>query len=162
MVEAIQTLIAAIKSGYLKDQQWAAWAERAIIESSSVASWLVKLYDAETEETALAALYQGWHKLNHQASSLDQTALLLGFLYLRYLSGEINMAEFLRQTGALSDARNYDDPSCEAIYELLNEYEGRTTSKSNDSNPLVTKVDLLFSKHADVAKRQVDFLHGAI
>jgi hypothetical protein len=159
MIEAIQTLIAAVESGYLKDNQWAAWAERALIESSSAESWLVELYDAETKETALAALYKGWNKLNHLASSLDQTALLLGFLYLRHLSGETNLAEFLQRTGALCDG-NYNDPSCEAIYSLLNEYEGRT--KPGDSNSLVARVDSSFSKHADFARTQFDSLQGAI
>jgi hypothetical protein len=159
MVEAIQTLIAAVESGYLKDNQWTAWAERALIESSSVAPWLVDLYDAETKETALAALYKGWNKLHHSALSLDQTALLLGFLYLQHLSGEINLAEFLQRTGALCDG-NYNDPACEVIYSLLNEYEGRT--KPGDSNSLVARVGSLFSKHADFARTQFDSLKGAV
>ena len=158
MVEAIQTLIAAIESGYLKDKRWMAWGERTLIESPSAPSWLVELYDAETKENALSALYQGWNKLNHRASPLDQSALLFGFLYLRHAAGEINLPALLRQTGELSDARNYNDPPCEAIYSLLNEYEGGTASKPYDSASLAAKVDSLFSKHADFARKQFDSL----
>jgi RecB family endonuclease NucS len=40
----------------------------------------------------------------------------------------------------------------------LNEYEGRATSKLYDSASLAAKVDSLFWKHADFAKKQIDSL----
>lgn len=152
MIEDIQTLIAAIESGYLKDKRWVIWSERRLLESENVPTWLVGLYDAETAEAALVELYAGLHKLMQTAESIDRTGLLLGFIYLRYIAGEMSLSEFLHEAGSLSDARNYSDPDCEAIYALLNDYEEHESS-SSDLVTSTSEVDKLFLRHADFARQ---------
>lgn len=162
MVEAIQILIAAIESSHLTDRTWVAWGERAMLESPSPPSWLVELYDAESAEEALAALYKGRNKQHGDGTGLDQSKLLLGFLYSRHRIGDINMSEFLHQAGELADARNYSNPDCEAIYSLLNEYERRVESSSHNPDAFAERVDSLFSSHADYAKQRLASLLAVI
>ena len=111
MVEAIQTLIAGIETGHLTTGQWVTWAEGALLKARIVDPWLVDLYEAVTPEAALVALYSGLRRSGQSEEAVDQTSLSLGFLYMRYRSGEFSLAALLRWAGELADRHNYGGPS---------------------------------------------------
>jgi hypothetical protein len=159
-VEEIQTLIAALESGYLKGRPWMAWSEKALLESSFVQPWLIDLYDAKDTKEALIALYHGWQKLGPDSSPLDQSSLYLGFLYLRYRAGELTMRELLSLSGEHTDGRNRY-PDCEAFYLLLNEYEGREGRRLSEPSTFEERVGSLFLSYASLAKDQFASLTGA-
>lgn len=160
-VAAIQTLITAIETAFLEEEVWRQWSERALLDASPVPIWLVELYDAEDSEGALAALYNGWHKTNGAASLLNQTKLYLGFLYLHYLAGNLSLSKLLLKAGEFSDRVNFDNPSCEAFYLLLNEYEGREGSPPSDSKTFDERVEDLFLSFAELAEKQLALLQQA-
>ena len=160
-VAEIQTLIAGVEADFLEEQVWRQWSESTLLEVSPVPVWLVELYDAENTKDALAALYSGWHKLHSDNAPLNQTELYLGFLYLRHLAGNLNLPKLLLEAGEFSDRVNFDNPSCEAFYMLLNEYEGREGSPPYDSETFNKRVESLFLSFAELAKKQLSSLQRA-
>lgn len=160
-VAEIQTLITGIETNFFEEQFWRQWCERALRDASPVPAWLVELYDAENSEHALAALYHGWHKSNGAQSLLNQTELYLGFLYLRYLADNLSLPKLLLEAGAYSDKVNFDNPSCEAFYMLLNEYEGRDNSPPYNSETFNERVESLFTSFAELTKKQLSSLQRA-
>ena len=160
-VAEIQTLIAGIDADFLDEQIWRQWTEYALQKVSSVPVWLVELYEAENSKDALVALYCGWHKAESDDAPLNQTELYLGFLYLSHLAGKLNLPKLLLEAGEFSDKANFDNPSCEAFYLLLNEYEEREGALSYNSSTFSGRVENLFSGFAELAKRQIASLQRA-
>jgi hypothetical protein len=154
-VAEIQTLIAGIESGFLQEQIWRQLSERALLEVSPVPVWLAELYDAKNTEDALGALYRGWNKTYDNNTSPNQTELYLGFLYLHYLAGNLALPKLLLEAGEFADKANFSNPSCEAFYQLLNEYEGRDNSQPENSPIFNERVENLFSDYASLAKKQL-------
>ncbi|MBK9153606.1 MAG: hypothetical protein IPM25_05240 [Chloracidobacterium sp.] len=159
-VAEIQTLIAGIEAGFLEEQSWRQWTELALLEVSPVPVWLVELYDAENTDAALAALYRGWRETQNDAP-LNQSELCLGFLYLRYLAGNLTLQKLLLEAGDFSDKVNFVNPSCEAFYLLLNEYEGREGSPPYESKTFSERVESLFLSFAELAKKRFSSLQRA-
>jgi hypothetical protein len=157
-VAEIQTLIAGIETDFLGEQVWRQWSERALLEVSSVPVWLVELYDAKKTDDALSALYRGWRETTENDVPLNQSQLYLSFLYLRYLSGKLTLQKLLLEAGEFSDRVNFDNPSCEAFYMLLNEYEGRESLPPYNSETFNERVESLFISFAELAKKQISSL----
>lgn len=157
----IQTLIAGIEADFLDEQVWRQWTEHALQRVSSVPVWLVKLYDAENTEDALAALYRGLNKAHGDDALLNQTEIYLGFLYLRHLAGNLSLPKLLLEAGEFSDRVNFDNPSCEAFYLLLNECEGREGSPPYNSATFNERVESLFLSSVELAKKQLSSLQRA-
>ena len=159
-VAQIQTLIAGIETNFLEEQVWRQWGENSLLEVSPVPVWLVELYDAENTDAALAALYRGWRETQNDAP-LNQSELF-GFLYLRYLAGNLTLQKLLLEAGEFSDRVNFDNPSCEAFYFLLNEYEGREGSPPYDSKTFAGRVESIFLGFAELAKKRLASLTGGL
>ena len=125
--EALQVWIAAVEEGYFGSPAWVPWAERALQSATPVPPWLVDLCYAADAGSALPLLYAGLDSLSRMdevARAGDLTALRLGMSWLRYERGELSLEQLLSHAGDIADRANYDSPSCEAFYALLNDVEG--------------------------------------
>ncbi len=104
-----------------------------------------------------AALLEGRHESERASDDaitveIDGTSLRLGFLFLRHRRGEIDLATLLSAAGELADRANYDRPSREAFFTLLNEVDaGRAPTE---------RVEALFAEHAEAARRWLTTLLG--
>lgn len=162
-IQAVTIYIAAIESGYISNIDWQQWAEQQMLRADSVPSWLIDLYDANTPEEAISALNSYWCRLsesssyNHQQLEFNLVDLLLGFIYLRFKRGDIDMSRLLSEAGRIADGQNYSNPSCEDFYLLLNEID-RGGPIMPSIIPLIERVEELFSPKAKIARRCLFYL----
>lgn len=143
----------AINAGFIKKAQWQEWADRSMYEEPKVPAWLYELSIATASRAALAALWEGIAQSGVSPEEIDRTSAHLGFLYLRYKAGELALIELLKQAGQIADGANYDKPSCEAFYILLNEIYG--------SNPIqhYLKTITIFERAEELFKSHVRYVH---
>lgn len=157
---AVQVWIAALEEGYATGPACAAWAERELRAASPVPPWLVDLtYAAEARE-ALPPLHAGARALAASVAEIgpyEHTSLRLGLMWIRHERGELKLAEALSRAGALTDARNYDAPSCEAFYTRLNEIEGQQPGDACGASATAAVRDL-FAPHAALAREALRHL----
>lgn len=150
LAEEATALIAAVEAGYLRRDAWQAWAERRMLADGAIPPWLHALSSSRDVDDALAALWEGLHESERASTDalsaeIDGTSLRLGFLFLRHQRGEIDVAALLSAAGELTDRANYDRPTCEAFFTLLNEADaGRAPTE---------RVEALFAEHAEAARR---------
>lgn len=144
-------LLAGIQAGAISTTQWRAWADRWIIESEVVPAWLFDLSNTTKPTAALALLSEGAESKEVSSEQVDETSIHLGFLYLRHERGEIDTSELLHRAGRLTDAANYDDPTCEAFYLLINEIDrGGPTRPIPQS--FATRVANAFAHHVGATR----------
>jgi len=115
-------------------------------KSTSGSTWLPDLVDANGPDEALAALWKAWRIESLDDLEVDPTSLRLGFMYLAHLSGRLTLAEILRRAGERADRANYDHPACEAFYLLLNEMDGKGSTRPS-AEPLDARAAMLFEPH---------------
>lgn len=132
-----------------------------MLEDATVPSWLFDLSGASTPEEAMSALEEGRREAEQPGApsglELDLVSLRLGFSFLRYRSGEIDLAALLTMAGELADAANYCDPSCEAFFSLLNEIDGGGPTQPR-SEPLTDRVEALFRPHITAVEHWLTIL----
>jgi hypothetical protein len=144
-------LRAAIEAGAIGPIEWRDWADRLMIEEPEVPDWLFRLSTATEPVEATAALSEGWAQTDVSLEDFDLTSAHLGFLRLRHEAGEITLTELLERAGRLTDAANYDHPSCEAFYLLLNEID-RHGPIQPSRIPLAERGAQLFDRHVRCAR----------
>ena len=138
--------VAGIDSGYFKTPAWVAWAEKHVVSKEPTRFWLVDLYQTTDPQEAKTYLLNGLNEDPPPTAFDDWTGAELGFLYIRYLRGELGMGEFLKTAGGVADVRNYDYPSCEGIYQLLTRYECLPAGFESEAQLLI-EVDATFLRH---------------
>lgn len=162
-IQVIEINIAAIESGYLSSTDWQHWAEQQMLRSESVPSLLVDLYDANTPDEAIGALYSYWFRLyessshNQQHLEFNEIDLVFGFMYLRFERGDISMATLLSEAGRKADAENYSNPDCESFYLLLNEIDGGGPIMPS-TIPIIERFKELFAPKAEIARKCLSYL----
>jgi hypothetical protein len=157
---AVQVWIATLEEGYFTGPACATWAERELLAASPVPSWLVELTYATEAREALPPLHAGARALAASVVEIgpyEHTSLRLGLMWIRHERGELRLAEVLSRAGALTDARNYDAPSCEAFYARLNEIE-RLRPGDADCAPATAAVRDLFAPHVALAREALRHL----
>jgi hypothetical protein len=143
-------LRAAIEAGAIGPIEWRGWADRSMLEEPEVPDWLFKLSTAEEPVEAVAVLSEGSAQTDVSPEDSDLTSAHLGFLRLRYEAGDISLSELLGRAARVTDAANYDDPSCEALYLLLNEID-RGGPIQPSRLPLAERAAGLLYRHAQRA-----------
>jgi hypothetical protein len=157
--EALLTWIAAIESGFARDGEWAAWADRQITQLDEPPLWVLNVCVAYTPKKALHALWPAWGTIAQEVwTRLDLTGLRLGFMYLDYERNGISLLAMLLKAGELTDGTNYR-VGCEVFYMLANEIRGNGPMLSSP-RPLVERVAELFRPFSDSARYRWSRLQG--
>jgi hypothetical protein len=135
----------ALESGYVCSSVWSDWADTHILDLESPPLWLLELSLAQTVEDALFVLHHyGCSQLPQIIwNRIDYAGLYLGFLYLRFKSGELKLEDLLWQAGDRADRSRYDI-DCSEFYVLLNEIDGGGPIVPS-SQPLEERVTKLFA-----------------
>ena len=137
-------------------------AEGEIALPGQPPTWIIDLFQASEAKSALEALYTGFKRIEVSEQDWDGlTSMLIGFLYLRYLEGGISLSEFLGEAGDEADNANYNNPMCETIFALLNEYE-RLTSSGASIQPVSDKARVMFARHQQLAEEALAVLKREI
>lgn len=124
MIDATYALywLAAARSGFAKPADWKAWADKRIDETDAPASWIIDLSLADNAESLAEALALRTEVERHLLSDPYIKDVVLGYVWLRYERGEMNLEEVLAAAGRLAD--NFEtDIECEFFYARLNRLE---------------------------------------
>jgi len=159
-LDAIVELSIAIEFGRVTNSQWQRWAERMLLVSSpNELSWLVDLYEADQPRAALGALANGARRHTSEFT-VDVTSLRLGFLYLDWEQGLLSATDLLHKAGDITDS-NYDAPSCETVYQVLNRLESAPTCDNNVTTEINNRLHELFAVHGTKARMVLEHLENA-
>ncbi|MDM8556619.1 hypothetical protein QUF75_17980 [Desulfococcaceae bacterium HSG7] len=142
-------LLAAIEAEYIKSTQWIPWADFIIQTMDEPPMWVIDLSLSSDYEKAYAAIAPDT-KSDHDFKSNDLPELALGFIYLRFLEGDVSLKKFLFLAG------DYTDPSdcsidCEYFYDHLNNLESSNNSKTELK--IIADIENQLKKKIDLAKR---------
>lgn len=140
--------VEALESGDITEPVWTDWAEKQTGDVGQPQLWLKVLCHAPDTSTALSVLYSTYLHDSELAPYDDRASASLGFLYLRYLRGELQLATLLLRAGGEADGYNYDHPSCEEIYALLNQLEAAIAQVQNIES-YVQEATVMFDRHRD-------------
>ena len=156
MDESLLTWIAAIESGFAQPTEWVAWADRQIAQMDEPPVWVLDLSCAHSAKDALSLFWPACGRVTPVLlEGLDWTGLYLGFLFLQFERGDLNMLDLLLQAGRRADSASFRI-ECETFYLLANEIDGGSpTIPSN--RPLAQRVVEVFRPLAEAA-RQAWFL----
>lgn len=124
MIEPLASYwMAAARSGYAKPSDWQSWADAAIERCDAPDGWLIDV----SLSPNLAALERSLAgRLQRERSSIEVDATMddatLGYFWLRYERGELNLAECLELSANVADSGSAST-ECESIFALLNDLE---------------------------------------
>lgn len=159
--EALVVLASAVKAGCLSVVDLTRWADEQILDQDRPPGWLIDLSQASSPETAANLLWAGWQeqfeaagrrsRLRERSGELD-----LGFLFLRYERGDLEMADLLNMAGQKSDVKECGI-DCSAFYLLLNEIDGGGPVVASD-RPLADRVRECFAPFAQLARDCIPLL----
>ena len=146
------TWTAAIESGFAQPAEWVAWADRQVARLDEPPGWVLDLSLAHSVAEARSVLWPACGRVVPELwQHLDWTGLYLGFVFLRFERGELNMLDLLIQAGRKADAASFRI-DCETFYLLANELDGRgPTVPSN--RPLAQRVAEVFGPLAEAARQ---------
>lgn len=145
-----------VLSGYYNEEQWRAWADNIILknEVSDIEDWIYNVSLAGDREAFFRAIH--YVILPDDDSILldyyNETDIVIGYYYLMYKEGRIDMKEMLDH---LDDS---DDPGGEsAVYwdNNLKELFEKTTLTESD----LVRLDGLFAplaKEAEAQKKEIE------
>lgn len=157
-------LLAAIRSEYIRPEQWRAWADVEIVKMPKPHMWLIDLSIAKDYHEAWIATADSVTE-NSELQLRDLDEIALGLIVLQYFEGRIGFREFLLRAG------DHTDPSscstdCEFFYLHLNRYE-MTSDKSRYEDEAKSEIQLYLSdaiRLAEVAKQEIrpitEQIHG--
>src|SRR5262245_14932070 len=157
--------IAAVEAGFVPFPVLVRWADNQVMRREDAPPrWLLDVSLSGTADEAVQALWRG---LDDQAQRLgtptepapDAARPYLAFLYLRFLRGDLGLAELLRFAGDESDGSDcWVD--CDTFYILLNEIDGRGPVRPSH-RPLTERVAEVFAPFARLAEGHVQELPTA-
>ena len=139
-----------------------------ILFDSHEPRWVMDLSLSDDARQAENVLRMEWSRQSecsaNDAPALNEPGNLhVGFLYLRFVEGQLSMAEMLEHAGMYTDGQGYDrvDVECEAFFYLLNEIDGGGPTIKSD-RPLVEWVNELFAPFAFAARAAIQDLPGEL
>ena len=113
----------ALESGYVHSSIWVDWADKQIIELDAPPLWLLEISLVTTVEKASILLWKYSRQINQVTwNRIECTELYLGFLYLRFKRGDLDLEELLMLAGQFADRINYKI-DCSVFFSLLNEID---------------------------------------
>ena len=159
--ETLGVMASALDSGYLPLEMVASWAWGRMEALDHPPDWLVDLVQVSDSERAVSLLWKGWKQsleLSGRPSPLKERSgeLYLGFLFLRYEAGHLELPELLKKAGEKSDLLDCGI-DCSAFYLLLNEIDGGGPPLPNDS-AFPNRLRELFAPFAQLARNHLHFL----
>lgn len=151
MDEALIVWTAAIESGFCRPAEWVKWADEQIGQMERPPQWILELAVACSVPEALTIVWPAWVNIPSEIrTSLDYYDLYLGFLYLRFERGNMEMLDLLLEAGQKADCWSWRIP-CEEFFWLANEIHGGGPTMPSDQ-PLPERVGELFKPMADLAR----------
>jgi hypothetical protein len=107
--EYIIGLSLAIESGYIQNlEKIKKWAEIDIVDMDKPPLLILNIYDSKDLSEVLVVLAIEWKKIPKKVlDTIDYTAIYLGFSYLRFMRGEIDLLQLLLNCGKKTDSSNY-------------------------------------------------------
>jgi hypothetical protein len=149
--EALLVWIAAIESGFARDGEWVAWADRHITRLDEPPLWLLHVCVEQSTKEALAAVYPACGSIPQDVwNRLDWIDLQLGFMYMAFERDKSDLLALLLKAGDLTDRANFRI-GCEAFYMLANEIDGKGPTVPSPYS-LTERVADLFRPLSELAK----------
>lgn len=144
--------MAAARSGYAKPGDWQSWADAAIERCDGPEDWLIDVSlspNLATLERSLAGRLQRERLSIGVDETMDDATL--GYFWLRYERGELNLAECLELSANVADSGSART-ECEAIFTLLNNLDQATDPQKADT--IAARAKSLFAPMRSVALAQ--------
>ena len=139
-------------SGYWKTEQWQSWADKLILSSNELKSWVYDVSFAKNrEELCLAIAHEKITEVFDKETLYWEPDVIIGYYYLLYQEGRMALSELF------SKLCDEDDISSEA--KLFNSQEVmRMLYKIQAGEIKIKKLDELLMPLAKVAKKQLEAL----
>jgi hypothetical protein len=147
--DQLRALWAGFETGFLTVADPKVFLDDLLVAATIIPPWLLSLYDADSTSDALAAVWHAIHEREVDVRPVSTESLILGFLYLRFLRGDLTLRELLLQTGRWTDGTNYGHPQCETLYSLLTDLESGVDART------VTEGAAALLVHHEAAARRV-------
>lgn len=116
--------LAAAESGFARREEWAGWADAWIAHTENQPNWIIDLSLATSLDDLWRILTpQIDQEVQQGFDRIEISDAVLGYLWLRFERGDIDLRTCLELAGRHADA--YDTSvECEAFFALLNNLEG--------------------------------------
>ena len=120
----------SIESGYIQElKPISKWAEMIIINMEHPPSWILDIYDSKVSSEIFIILCDQLNRLPANVwCKIDDTAICLGFSYLIFKRGDINLLDLLMECGRKADSSNYIF-DCSHFYHFANQVENINLSE---------------------------------
>ena len=151
---------AALEAGYLPIERLEQWIDAQLLVLESPPKWMIEVSLATSVQESVASLASAWVR-DVEAHGTDFRAglwgpLHLGFLFLCFERGDLELPDLLSRAGQISDSLRCGI-NCEAFFLLLNELEG-SDHPDPGSKPLRERVADRFAPFATKARQQLGSL----
>ena len=142
--------LAAGESGFASKSDWQEWADKQIASVPCPPLWLIDLSTTNDRDGLWKALPPAIDAEEHAGFERESISeAVLGYLWLRYERGDIDLQTCLSLAGRHADA--YETSiECERFYSLLNRLEESSTGKSAVKH----EVETLFGPFVVLAQKQ--------
>lgn len=156
----ISMLIILIDSGYAKPELWRSWADRLINEVEEPAYWLIMLSCSNDRNDAVSVLREELSLKKYSEANVDYVSSILGYLYLRYLEGDLLLNDFLN----LAWEETEDVPSMESsihddIFDFYKVSEKLDLSKESvEKTTFLKELNKFFCTKKSLAESQLKYL----
>ncbi|HTI70834.1 MAG TPA: hypothetical protein VMF06_12770 [Candidatus Limnocylindria bacterium] len=149
--------ISAAETGFVNSSDWIRWADRHIEQMNNSLFWLTEMSVA-TSVGELRNALESRIPLELAIVPTEYRDAVLGYIYLRYLKGELGLATMLNEAGQWADSGSLGI-ECEQIYALLNELERSGSVVLRHEAAVKSK--LLFRPYVEMVKHQQRVIENA-